>query len=366
MVICDRAAFPRDKICGDALIADSLGAIAALGLTDRIVPRAAESSALGVVTPGGVATSIPGVLRVLPRRELDAILLEHAIARGAEFRQLTVDGPIEDGDRVAGVRARDASGREVEIRAPLTVLATGENGATLRAFDPHARTEASGTALRVYARPRAGTPQHACVIALDRSLTPGYAWAFPAPGGVMNVGVGFFKGSGLRESGVNLRGGLEALLAGQGPIGGRFGPFADATPIAGAPVRTSLQGTAAARPGLAIIGEAAGTTYAATGEGIGKAMESGLLVAELAASSADLPSAGIAFRDALHAKFGARFRAYAVAQRWVSFPWFIDYVGRRANQSPYITRRLSEFLSETDLPTRVFSLRGLWRLATAR
>lgn len=372
VVLCDKAAFPRDKTCGDALIADSLNALARIGLRDRIEPAARVSRALDVVTADGTTTSVPGTLAVVPRRTFDAMLLEHAIACGAEFRQLTVDAPIVDGDAVSGVRARMSGGASVELRAPLTVLATGANGAALRAFDPDARTEASGTALRVYAEPRrAADTSHgagtACVIALDRTLTPGYAWAFPAPGGVMNVGVGLFLGDGLRSAGVNLRASLESLLGGDGPIGRRFGPFTDATAIAGAPLRTSLTGTASRRRGLAIIGEAAGTTYAATGEGIGKAMESALLLEELvAADEQDLPGVGVRYADALHARFERRFRAYAMAQRWVAYPRFVDYVAKRANASPYVNRKLSEFLAETDLPDRVFSLRGVWRLLTAR
>lgn len=371
VVLCDRASFPREKVCGDALIADSLGVLERLGLADRVAARAVTASALDVITPAGVTATIPGRLRILPRRELDAMLLEHALHCGAEFRQLSIDAPIAEGDRVAGVTARDGSGRVLELRAPLTVLATGANGAVLRAFDPRARSEASGTALRVYARPRDGAARagrgSACVIALDRTIQPGYAWAFPAPDGTFNVGVGLFRGGNLRAAGVNLRASLAALLAGQGPIGRRFGPFTAATPIAGAPVRTSLTGTPAARPGLVIIGEAAGTTYAATGEGIGKAMESALLLDELAAApGVDLPALGPAYSAVLRARFGPRFRAYAVAQTWVSFPWFVDYVARRANESPYITRKLSQFLSESDVPTRVFSIRGLWRLTTAR
>jgi hypothetical protein len=95
-------------------------------------------------------------------------------------------------------------------------------------------------------------------------------------------------------------------------------------------------------------------------------MESAMLLDDLAGARADLPSAGLDFPAALRDRHGARFRAYAIAQTWVSFPWFINYVTARANQSPYINARLSEFLSESDLPTRVFSLRGLWRLTTAR
>jgi flavin-dependent dehydrogenase len=366
VVLCDRAAFPRDKTCGDALIADALGALERLGLRATIAARAKTAPALDVITAGGTTTSIPGAIAVLPRRDLDATLLAHAVKCGAEFRQIQVDGPIVEGETVAGVTGRTGSGAAVALRAPLTVLATGANGAALRAFDPDARAEASGTALRAYAAPSRDTASSACVIALDKSLTPGYAWAFPAPGGLMNVGVGLFRGSGLRDAGVNLRASLEALLAGRGPIGARFGPFAGASPIAGAPLRTSLTGTASRRRGLAIVGEAAGTTYAATGEGIGKAMESALLLDELAADGADLPGVGEIYTRLLHARHGRRFRAYAIAQTWVSFSGFVDYVAKRANDSPYVNRKLSEFLSETDLPTRVFSLRGIWRLMSAR
>lgn len=368
VLLCDRAAFPRDKTCGDALIADSLMALERLGLASHVKARAQASSALEVISPRGHTVSLPGSLCVLPRRELDQILLEHATQQGAEFRQLAVETPLVEDGRVEGFTAKDPAGRRHTLRAPLTVLATGANGAALRAFDPAARSEASGTALRVYAKPARQADLDACVIALDTSLRPGYAWAFPAPGGVLNVGVGLFRGADMRSGGINLRASLDALLAGYGPIGERFGPFTAATPITGAPLRTSLAGTASRRRGLAIIGEAAGTTYAATGEGIGKAMESALLLDELAGATrgADLPSLGETYSDALHARFGARFRAYAIAQRWVSFPRFVDYVTLRAAESPYIRRRLSEFLSETELPSRVFSVRGVWKLITAK
>ena len=371
VVLCDRSTFPRDKTCGDALIADALGALDRLGLRARVEERARASSALDVVTANGTTTSLPGAIAVLPRRVLDEMLVLHAAACGADFRQVIIDAPIVHGDAVIGVMGRTPGGTPVTLRAPLTVLATGANGAALRAFDPAARTEASGTALRAYAAPArdagGGDPaSRACVIALDRTLTPGYAWAFPSPGGMMNVGVGLFRGEGMRAARVNLRASLQSLLDGHGPIGARFGPFRDATPIAGAPLRTSLTGTAWARRGLAIIGEAAGTTYAATGEGIGKAMESALLLDEIAAAGEDIPGIGVIYGGLLRARYGSRFRAYAVAQKWVAFPRFVDYVARRANDSPYIRRRLAEFLSESELLPRVFSLRGLWRLATAR
>ena len=48
----------------------------------------------------------------------------------------------------------------------------------------------------------------------------------------------------------------------------------------GAPLRCTLDGARFTRPGLLVTGEAAGSTYAFTGEGIGKAMETALHAAE--------------------------------------------------------------------------------------
>ena len=48
----------------------------------------------------------------------------------------------------------------------------------------------------------------------------------------------------------------------------------------GAPLRCTLEGARYTRPGLLVTGEAAGSTYSFTGEGIGKAFETGMLAAE--------------------------------------------------------------------------------------
>jgi hypothetical protein len=50
--------------------------------------------------------------------------------------------------------------------------------------------------------------------------------------------------------------------------------------LKGAPLRCTLEGARFSRPGLMVIGEAAGSTYDFTGEGIGKAMQTGLLAAD--------------------------------------------------------------------------------------
>jgi flavin-dependent dehydrogenase len=303
---------------------------------------------------------------VLPRRQFDQVLFERAISAGAEFRQLVVDAPLGNGDRVVGARARrPASEATCEIRAPLTLLATGAEGAVLKKFDPRARVVPSGLAVRTYARRANGADLTDLIISLERDLLPGYAWAFPAPGGVLNVGVGALSTRGLRSQGINLRTRLDALLAGHGRLGALLGPMQPVERHHGAPLRTGLIGSELGRPGLAVIGEAGGTTYAVTGEGIGKAMESGMLAADLAASARDnLASVGPEYARLMAQRYRARFAAYTTAERWVARPLVADYVARRANRSQWVHDRLTAVINERDLPNRIFSARSIWRLLT--
>jgi geranylgeranyl reductase family protein len=365
VVLCDRSEFPRDKACGDGLIADSIAALKTLGLDAAVSSAAQHSREMLVVSPGGTEVRFQSTFWVLPRRELDHILFQAAMDAGAVFEHVVVEGPIVDGDRVVGVTGRRPSGGgRMDVRAPLTLLATGGAAGILRKFDEQARSDASGVAIRAYTRPAAPSIT-GLVITLERDLLPGYAWAFPAPDGLLNVGVGALRGRGLGSDDRNLRERLDALLAGHGHLGRMLGRQEAVTPYQGAPLRTSLTGSRFGRPGLTVIGEAAGTTYSLTGEGIGKAMESGMLAAELAVNAeAGAPFIAERYAAIMKNRYAARFRTYDTAQRWIAFPFVSDYVAGRANRSTWVHDRLTRVITEEALPNHVFSARTLWRLIT--
>lgn len=373
VALCDKAAFPRDKTCGDALIPDSIAALRQSGAWDRIAEKARALELLEVISPHGISVPIRGEYRVLRRRVFDEVMFEDAVAAGAEFLQVSVKRPIEDSPgQVAGIVVEHHLGggvREEEIRAPLTVLATGAEGAILKKFDATARTTASGYAIRTYAVHAASqSPCDRLYISLEKDLQPGYAWAFPGPENVFNVGVGVFYATRLRERNLNLRTRLDHLMSGQGALGKIIGPMKpaeDNARYAGAPLRTGLQGSSLGRRGLAIVGDAAGTTYGLTGEGIGKSMESGLLVAELAAANThDLPGVGDIYRREMRSRYIRRFQAYQTAERWMRVPVFADLVAHRANRSPFVLKHLTKVLAEDSIPNQVFSAKAFWALLT--
>lgn len=134
VLLIDRAAFPRAKLCGDSINPGAMAILARHGLEAPVRARALpiigmRLSGEGVVVRATYPAGVSGCS--LERRDLDALLLEAAIAAGARFEGRTrVDGAIVESAsngarRVTGVRVAGSSGRVAERRAPVVIAADG-------------------------------------------------------------------------------------------------------------------------------------------------------------------------------------------------------------------------------------------------
>lgn len=383
VVLVDQQAFPRDKVCGDGLIPDTHRALERLGVLDEVMALAQPVQHVRCIGPRGGFIDVPGRLAVLPRRELDLVLCRAAAAAGARMHApLRFLAPIEDeGGRVVGARLR-AGEVASEIRARWVILASGAAPQATLAAGMCERRTPSAIALRGYVKNDAMVGRITELEVLwHRRIKPGYGWIFPCRDGVFNIGVGVShshrKGRGGRHAmtDVNLR---EVFTA-----------FTEAHPAAralmdggqllgelkGAPLRCSLAGAQLARPGLLVAGEAAGSTYALTGEGIGKALETGLLAAEAVAADLRDPAPeteAIATQATCHRYAAAiealrpRFDIYERADTVNAHPWLVDLLVWSAKRSPRRLQRMSGVLEETHTPGNLVTPRNLLRLVFGR
>ena len=83
VLLLDRHDFPRDKVCGDGLIADTLGALERLAALPAVRDRARTVGRTTIFSASRHRIEIEGEFLTLKRREFDAIVANHAVAQGA-------------------------------------------------------------------------------------------------------------------------------------------------------------------------------------------------------------------------------------------------------------------------------------------
>ena len=325
---------------------------------------------VGCVAPRGGRVDVPGRLAVLPRRQLDDIICRAAVRAGAQLHApARFEAPIVESERVVGARLKSGDAMH-ELRAQQVVLATGALPQALIAAGVCQRRTPSGVALRGYVHnPAMSSRITELEVVWHKRLRKGYGWIFPCRDGVFNIGVGLSHSHSKQVDGrqtmqaVNLREMFATFCEVYEPARELMRAGTLQGDLKGAPLRCSLDGAQLTRPGLVVTGEAAGSTYAFTGEGIGKAMETGMLAART------LIDAGPQGFDAAHAPYAAaiaalkpRFDLYERANRVNDHPWLADLLIWRANRSQRILKRMEGVLEETGNPGNLVSLRGITRL----
>ena len=369
VVLVDQHAFPRDKVCGDGLIPDAHQALRELGVLDEVMRHAQAVGHVACIAPRGGRVDVPGELAVLPRKVLDHIVCRAAAGAGARMHApVRFAAPLEEDGVVVGARLQQGD-RQREIRAPWVLLATGAVPQALLAAGMAERHTPSGVALRGYIKNDAMVGRiDRLEIVWHRALRPGYGWIFPCGDGVFNIGVGISeirqgRGGGqpnlrqIYDSFTSVYAPARELVRGGVPMG----------EIKGAPLRFNLEGARFSRPGLLVCGEAAGSTYSFTGEGIGKALHTGMLAAQAVIDGRQQGWGDAQVRANFEGQLNAlkpRFKMYQRAN-WVNRqPWLADVVVWRAQRSAKIRQRISGLLDETSNPGHLLTAKGVLKLFT--
>jgi menaquinone-9 beta-reductase len=324
VLLFEKSAHGRDKVCGDGLTPRAVGALEELKLSLDFDVEGGAHRIDGLRMIAGrtsrelawpTTSRFPSYGAVWPRRRLDATLTTAAAEAGADVRFETEALPIIEHGRVVGV---SAGGQHHP--ADLVIVATGAPGQVARMVGAErVADEPFGIAIRTYAE----TPRHAdrlieaCLTLTDEHGTavPGYGWMFPAGDGTVNIGVGALSTmKNFRQLNLNkLLASYRHLVEGPWQIG----------PDLERPRAWRLPMSAQRRhgPGWVAVGDAAGLVNPMNGEGIDYGLESGILAAQL---FLDGPATAPARYDA---QIGLRFDSFLRTGRRFSFlighPWIL-------------------------------------------
>jgi geranylgeranyl reductase family protein len=183
LTVLDKSQYPRVKVCGSGLSPHALKMLDRLGVRSRFRPRHGVIDTMIARGPDGGEVNLKSGVEawVVPRVELDNGIVRAAVELGAEFREDTkVTALLRDGQgKVVGVKTEGG-----ELEADLVVCADGSPSRFSR--DNSAKTTIRTLMGWWRATPWDGRTAH---MVWDRRLAGYYAWMFPEPGGVVNIGL---------------------------------------------------------------------------------------------------------------------------------------------------------------------------------
>lgn len=295
-LLVDKAAFPRDKICGEALSPGAAPLLARLGVRAEIEHLAFRLGGVRIVAPDGHACEgrYPRLLELpdygfsIPRLQLDPVLIRAAQVAGAEFRDRTEARELLwDGDRCSGIRLADS-----QASARAVILAEGRFSRLHPALRRKVRPARHRR--RVFVATFEGVEGLSDL--LELAVRSRRLQTIVSPQGDRRAAIAaVLTGGAANPLGVPPLAGFQRLLEEDPQLGPRLRQATAVTPLKGLTL-DPYRGDPVPADGLLAIGDCTGFFDPLTGEGMYRALKS----AELAAATLDAALAsGPATRRAL-------------------------------------------------------------------
>jgi len=359
VLLMDKASFPKDKVCGDAIGGKALSVLSELGLVEKLRDTGfARSSGLVFSSPNGSSMEVTlsdesEMVRgfVCKRREFDSILFSLAKSRCESLEGTEAIGLVFDRTRVVGVRAKGKEGEEKEFHAKVVVGADGASSLVARKtgclrLDP----AHSCTAVRAYYKGVGGLLGNVEIHFLPECM-PGYFWIFPLSKTEANVGVGMLN-CDIARARVGLADVMLKCM--ENPrFANRFKDAKIEGKVEGWTLPLASAKRRCAGNGFVLVGDAASLIDPFSGEGIGNGMKSGKIAADvlgaaLAGSGNVTEEDCLRYEKTLWKEIGADVGTSHMMQKLGKNRLLLDLVIGKAQKSKWLQNELGAMIANRE------------------
>ena len=409
VLLLEKAIYPRDKTCGDAVGGKSLKHVSELGVK-TMIEKMPHNRVTGIIFSSANGQSIQCSLPeeeienkeagfALPRKEFDYVMFKRSVELvlqngGSVIQDFTVTNVnVDESDEnkivgVTGIIGGKKSGRDpLTFTAPLTIGAGGYTCPVAKTITEKCHNEPMRDdvhycgAYREYWVDVGGCEGEKIPIEIHfiKEVIPGYWWIFPVGVNdegktIVNVGIGMVIKEMNKQS-VKLKK-LQKWVIEEHPVFSKR--FKNATMVEGSgkghqlpfgsPRKNapSFQPRRSAMAGAICVGDAASLVDPFSGEGVGNALVS----SKMAISHFDAEkhkdgfptSQAEAYMIELWDTLGPELTNSFKMQKMVRKTWLMNWIIKKANKKPAIKDMLEQSLSSKEAQEEMKSTWNLLKL----
>jgi geranylgeranyl reductase family protein len=373
-LIIDKAIFPRDKVCGDALSGKVMDVFRKL---DKNI--AAEISSAGQMFTGsyGVKFAAPnGKFIDIPfKKDLAALSqppgfiskrthFDHFLFQRIDRNYATVleNCSIKDlqkkNNGVECFLMQD--GKPLTVFAKVVVGAEGDRSMVAKKFSFIQKEDEHYCAgLRAYYKGVVGFHEKNFIeLHFLKELLPGYLWIFPLPNGEANVGVGMLS-SEVSKRRINLKKVMLEAISNNPTISKRFAEARLEGEIRGWGLPLGSKKRKISGDNFVLLGDAASLIDPFTGEGIGNAMVSGMIAANHidAAIQANRFDEKFfkAYDDEIYKSLWSELKLSHTLQKLSKYSWLFNYVVSKAERNETLRDTITCMFDDLQMRDRLSS-----------
>lgn len=365
-ILLDKATFPRDKVCGDAISGKVITVLNRINpdIIKRFKEKSPQEDIWGIrlVAPNDTPLDVPFKYNykvgeepapgyVARRIDFDNFLVEEVKRCDLiDFRQGVAVKEVEKTSE--GFRVTTSEGIVIETR--LLIMANGAQSSFSRKYAgiPKEVKHYAGAVRAYYANVTGFHADGFIELHFLKDYIPGYFWAFPLPNGGANVGLGL-RTDYISKKGLNLKKSLEDIVANHPVISRRFKNATLESKIVGYPLPLGSKIYNISGDNFMLVGDAGHLIDPLTGEGIGNAIYSGWIAAELAEKCFEQNNFSAAFMKAYDKRvnrvLGVEMKLSYQLQRLLAYPWLLNIFAKKLNGSKKLMDILSRMYTDFEL-----------------